>query len=308
MIYYVCGQLGCGPKVYGSFNGGRLEEFIPSRRMVVNDLHNPELRKHFTSKLARFHNLKFPITSKGMDPLQIAKDCLILFDNSVGHEYHRKFAAKMGNRDISWLFEFDWRAAYEWMIKVGQKVKTRQVLCTNDMNTANALIREEVDTFGELVTLVDYEFASMNPRGKDLGNHFLFHTLDVDSPTFLSDHDHPSEDFRRQIISDYLEAAKKFNTDGNWDEDGLDSVEHVLLEAEYGLMQKSLYFIGFVLEPKLPPNPMATDADLMFKFYVSYLNLYLFTTFLNFTELGGSSDQTIPTTKECIRHKIWSCF
>jgi len=271
LIYYLCGEIGCGPKIYGSFNGGRLEEFIPCRLMVTDDLNNSTLRQNFASKLARIHNLKLPITSKILDTLEMAKESLKLFDTADGHEYHQKLAAQMGPLDISYIFEFDWRSAIEWMIDVGKKFETRHVLCTNDMNIANALIRDKPDKFGEYVTLVDYELASMNPRGIDLGNHFLFHTIDVNSPTFLSGIDYPSEDLRQKIIGEYLEQSKIFHNGSDWDENGIDSIEHVLLEAEHGCLQKTLFFLGFMLEPKDETNPMSTDVEMMYKFYVSIL-------------------------------------
>ena len=267
LLYYKCGQLGYGPKIYGSFNGGRLEEFIPCHTLTINDLEDVNIRKQYAQKVARFHQLKLPLTSNRIYPLVHMKALFEKFDTSEGHAAVRHNSAKFGY-DTEWAFAIDWRNEHEWLCQTRSKIYSPDVLSTNDMNRANTLIRDTPDIYGERVTLVDYELASMNPRGKDLGNHFVMIVLDVFAPDFLSHANYPSEDYRREIIINYLDESKKINKDYKWDDEGRDSVEHLLLEAEYFALEKMLYFIAFITEPKEESDPICAEGTFA-NFYVS---------------------------------------
>lgn len=77
LLFGKFGELGLGPKLFGIFEGGRLEQFIPSHTLNVDDIGNDRLRKEVSLKLARMHNVQAPFeleTIKQIEHVQIKFD------------------------------------------------------------------------------------------------------------------------------------------------------------------------------------------------------------------------------------------
>lgn len=53
-----------GPKLYGVFPGGRLEEYIPARALTLQQLKDPEISLLIAKKLARVHVLQAPLVKE----------------------------------------------------------------------------------------------------------------------------------------------------------------------------------------------------------------------------------------------------
>ncbi|CAG2184163.1 unnamed protein product, partial [Oppiella nova] len=51
-----------GPKLYGVFAGGRLEEYIPSRCMEFSEFKSPPFSTAIARKLANIHGIDVPIS------------------------------------------------------------------------------------------------------------------------------------------------------------------------------------------------------------------------------------------------------
>lgn len=49
-----------GPKLYGIFPSGRLEQFINANSMAQNDMYVPELSREIATVMAKFHILEMP--------------------------------------------------------------------------------------------------------------------------------------------------------------------------------------------------------------------------------------------------------
>ena len=140
--------------------------------------------------------------------------------------------------------------------KFDSKIESPDVLSVNDMNHLNCLIREEPDQFGEFVTLVDYEMASMNPRGRDIANHFIMWHYKFDHSAQL---DYPDEETRRRMIGYYLAATAEIV--GKQLDAELDTVEHLLLESEFYAMMWLFQIYSEQLQPKQPPHMMSDPAN-----------------------------------------------
>lgn len=63
--------------------------------------------------------------------------------------------------DLAQIVTFDYKSAINWLENEAVNVNGRNAYCLNDMNRFNCLIRETPDQFNEVVTLIDYEFASI---------------------------------------------------------------------------------------------------------------------------------------------------
>ena len=92
------GELGLGPKLLGVFDGGRLEEFIPSRCLTTEDLvNNPLIRKQIMQKLARTHNLKnIPIDRRPFLDLNGLEGIWRKFETESEQEKFKEFCNQIG--------------------------------------------------------------------------------------------------------------------------------------------------------------------------------------------------------------------
>lgn len=214
LIYFENARLGNGPRIYGTFEDGRVEEFIPSHTLNETDLADARIRSEIAKKLARFHYLYFevPIPKVKLDLFKLAVGMFQRYDTVDGRQFLAKQGEVCGFPDIlSWAYSFDWKLECQFLCETEAKVNSREVLCTNDMNRLNCLVRDgewkcpllinarligHTDCFGERVTLIDYENASWNNRGKDWGNHFLFWLVEVPAPTMRSNLDYPNDEIR----------------------------------------------------------------------------------------------------------------
>ena len=261
--YVLMSQANLGPKIYGVFSGGRIEEFIPSRILSDTDLGNPKITGAFARKLARIHNMSPPIVKKPKDMFGLIE--AIRSDNLTD------FMEKTRNTEVPkgleaaaklWL-EFDLSAFVDWMIETFPTIKTRVVFSHNDMNRANCIIREGpgTETMAEVdkVILIDYEFCCYIWRGSDIGQHFHNRTIDVTKFTksamegetdsgkvnYQSDLKYPTEEERRYFIQEYVDEVKKLGTYQIDPE--LESVESMLIEAEFfGLLWNLLLCMWIV--------------------------------------------------------------
>lgn len=232
--------------MYGSFEGGRVEEYIPSRPMVDADFFDKKLQQQIAHKLALFHHMQIPMTNSRLEWVTVANERFEVSENDVSCLYHREMAHKVGFKDIEELLKWPWREADVWLNKTRLRIHSPNVLCTNDRNPTNTLIREQPDQLGEYITLIDFEAASICERGKDIGMQFWWH--------MSSGCDYPSEEIRSDFIRMYLNESQKLITEREWDPNGLDSVEHVLHEAEFFAIVGAYYMASFVFEPSLHPS------------------------------------------------------
>lgn len=244
LVFYTMSRLGFGPKLYGVFEGGRLEEFVEGRTLINEDVQNPDLMAAFAKNLFKFHALKLPMNRNY--PSFIEKIDLMLpdyvstwKDDVFSKETEAKF---QGQKDRA--AAFDIQSEFAWLKSVFPKIKTRRVFSHNDMNRANCLLREGVENAEEKVILIDYEMACYNYRGMDIGLHFHNRTFDVSNPMnrFRSGLDYPTEEERRHFVKAYLDEARK-QAAYEIDEEGLDSEDVLLLEAEFFNLVFQVFFL-----------------------------------------------------------------
>ena len=257
LLYVLMSQANLGPQIYGVFSGGRIEEFIPSRIPTDADLMNPKITGAFARKLARIHNMSPPIVKKPKD--------VFGFFATIRRDNYGELMNKMRTSGVpqgfeeasrTWL-EFDLPGFIDWMAETLPTIKTRVVFSLNDLNRANCIVREGpgTETMDELdkVIIIDYEFCSFCWRGSDIGQHFHNRTVDVSKMAsgeleYQSGLKYPSEEERRYFIQEYLDEVHKL---GTYQMDAeLDSVETVLIEAEFFGLLWNVFFIMWMVRDR----------------------------------------------------------
>ena len=239
LICHQQSKSGNGPKIYGFFPGGRVEEFIPSHTLGYDEAVQPEIIKDVASSYARYHcQGPIEIDKTRYDKMFQVKphstfvfkhprllDCWISFFSCCCRQ-----PAEKGLRFDSFL-ALDIAAELKLMKKVIHATASKHVILHYDTNYLNILVRDEPSEENKLKTvLIDYEASLYGPRLLDFVGHFNARMV---SPKGLSGYEIPNEEQRKFFVKCYSEEIRKLYPD-NFDEE-LDSEDHLMMEVDVGL-------------------------------------------------------------------------
>ncbi|KAJ6645404.1 Choline/ethanolamine kinase [Pseudolycoriella hygida] len=272
LVFYAMDLNKLGPKLYGSFDGGRVEQFLPSHMLREEDYkQRPETLLELARKLARFHSLDLPISQERYDVLNVCE----YYHRNRDFEKFRKLAKHLGVDDLSNFEEFDIKSEADWSRSLEDAVNGRIVTISGDVNKNNVLVRDEPDTFGERVMMIDYELCARDYRGRDIGQVFLMKIFEMKDGYFYICCDYPDEAWRRTFVEEYLKETRSLNY-FEWDEK-LDSVDHLLMEAEFFMFHSVQLFLGFFTNVKddSPLFNMPVDqAKSMVSVFMQMIDVY----------------------------------
>ena len=200
---------GFGAKVLGKFLNGLVEEYIESEAVDTADLlaDRALLRKvartmsdlHFrgTQASGLFHK-----ATRADVPLKVesqfwndVKHLIELAESVLDEARGDIILRRKWNGLHSRKFKTDCKALHEIVRPNCDRVKSPDVFCHNDVHAGNLLY----DRVKRSLTLIDYEYAGLGPRGFDLANFFCeFAGFECDCSKI------PDRDFRRKFLSFYL--------------------------------------------------------------------------------------------------------
>ncbi|GJM93329.1 hypothetical protein PR202_ga09876 [Eleusine coracana subsp. coracana] len=200
---------GQGPRLLGRFPNGRVEEFIHARTLSAADLRDPEISALVASKLREFHNLDMP----GLKSVLLwdrLRNWLKTAKNLCSPEEAKEFRLDNLENEITTL-ESKFSGDYHW---VG--------FCHNDLQYGNIMIDEETN----MLTIIDYEYASFNPVAYDIANHFCEMAADYHSqkPHILDYSKYPDVDEQKRFVQTYLSISGE--------EPDAEEVENLLLSID----------------------------------------------------------------------------
>lgn len=266
LVYYEMSRIGQGPKLYGVFEGGRLEEYIPSTTLSDDHLKDPKLRAEFARKLARYHTLQLPFPKKPADFLgQLETHHLKKFNRD---DFLANDIVKQTSVDIDLVSNYDVIREVNWLREELKTLNGRVQFCLKDMNRLNALVRDVPDDNNERIVLIDYEISSYMIRGNDLGCHYNMWSTDLAAADFVSTLSYPSSEIQLEYARSYLEEAKKLDT-YKWN-DEVDCPEQLVKESMYfSLVNMLLFFSMFVASYQNLGDELSTN-ELLIKVIVSF--------------------------------------
>ncbi|KAI6176974.1 hypothetical protein M3Y97_00856800 [Aphelenchoides bicaudatus] len=189
IVFALLSERNMGPKLYGVFDEGRIEEFIESRPLTTEELSKHEVCAEVAKLLARVHQLKIPILKR---PEYLHK----AFDRwnkqllkTVGKDHRFKVSDQFRDLMPNELSCEDLEKEVQYLKSQMAKSKSPVTFSHNDLQENNILLpnqkkRKDSNELG--LVFIDFEYASFNYRGFDFGNHFVEYTLcyDVDEPPY----------------------------------------------------------------------------------------------------------------------------
>ncbi|KAG8188365.1 hypothetical protein JTE90_019272 [Oedothorax gibbosus] len=195
--FMLLAERGLGPKLYGLFPTGRLEEYIPSR--ILNSVE--DFRSHSTAiakEMAKIHSLEVPVR-------KVEDFWHRHMENWLNYVEDKKSLRPKESFECLNMYKEE----MAWLTKEIKKINSPVVYCHNDLQGGNILLRQDTpskDVPG--IMLIDFEFGAYNYRGFDLANQlceWCFEYLTEDFPYFTWEFEKfPSVEEQVEFIRAYL--------------------------------------------------------------------------------------------------------
>jgi thiamine kinase-like enzyme len=237
-------KTGLGPKLYGVFPEGRVEEFIESHMMTRNDcLTDPSVRRDMSKILAKFHSLDLPICKEPYDFVTILDTMVHNFRRSIEDKFRANKILQKEGIDTSLIASYDYESDIKW-IRTAMKAEYHRIVFIHwDTHAGNVLIRNSPKEGESKVVLIDLQQACYNFRGKDLGLHLTSLMIDFTKPS-KEVLDFPPESYYIPLFQEYLDEVEKLGFLGrDFDRKSLENPRHLLFESLVGGVISVLYFL-----------------------------------------------------------------
>ncbi|KAG5191711.1 kinase-like domain-containing protein, partial [Tribonema minus] len=195
---------GLGPQLLGEFANGRIEEFLDAQTLTPELMRAPRMSAQIARQVAAMHALR----PAGLDTAP-----QLLRTLQRWHAMARAGAQlpRSSSGDVDVIAQLDACVA-ELRARLAA-TPSPTVFCHNDLQYGNVMYTcaEDGGSGGSDggsggLYLIDYEYASYNPRGFDVGNHFCEWCADYRgaAPHALDAARFPSDAQRRAFCAAYL--------------------------------------------------------------------------------------------------------
>ncbi|XP_038053259.1 choline kinase alpha-like isoform X2 [Patiria miniata] len=203
IIFSLLSERQQGPKLYGVFQEGRLEQYIPSRCLTTAELADPKFTVEIAEKLAKFHQLELPLC-------KVPRWLNQVLDKWTNLTLRMELDTPSDQRVLEEIRSHDLGKEVTFIKELIANSKSPVVFSHNDCQEGNILLAKgSPEIKDNSLVLIDYEYASYNYRASDFANHFCEWTIDYtkeSAPYFnLVPEDHPTEAQQLRFIRAYLE-------------------------------------------------------------------------------------------------------
>lgn len=249
VMFAILAERTLGPRLYGIFPEGRLEQYLPNTRMKTEQLSDPDISAEIASKLAHFHRMVMPFNK---EPTWLFATIDRYMDQVLRLKFLREAHVIKYNR----LMKLDLTAELENLRALLAATASPVVFCHNDVQEGNILILEGRDhSSTEKLMLIDFEYSSYNYRGFDFGNHFCEWMYDYTFDRWpfykATAENYPSREQQLHFIRNYLLKTEGY-PDGITHEDQTRMEDELLLEANrYALSSHFLWGLWSIIQARI---------------------------------------------------------
>ncbi|KAM8750227.1 choline/ethanolamine kinase [Acanthopagrus schlegelii] len=247
VMFAILAERTLGPKLYGIFPEGRLEQFLVNTRMHTEQLSDPAISAEIATKLARFHEMVMPFNKE-------PKWLFGTIDKYMDQVMKLNFTREAHVKKYKKLMKFDLPAELDSLRELLAATPSPVVFCHNDVQEGNILMLDDRDqtSTGKLM-LIDFEYSSYNYRGFDFGNHFCEWMYDYTYnqwPFFkASPENYPTREQQLCFIRAYLAEQNKHS---NITMDQTQIEEDMIIEANrYALASHFLWGLWSIIQAKI---------------------------------------------------------
>lgn len=235
-----------GPNLYATFDGGRLEEYLPSHPLTWIELTDDEISAVVARKIAAIHKLNVQ---------SLARKCDWLINKYNQYNDFLEKTVKRGvpkfsehtlvlTKDIAlFMIEIDFKPEIEYMSALFENSRAPLVFSHNDLHQNNILLKEsdKDQNLYDRIVLIDFEYCSYNYRSFDIANHLSEWCFDYSTEEYpyfsYSAERFPTEENQRRFLANYVNELSDIDFErgketSNSDEEKLDAFDKtdILLE------------------------------------------------------------------------------
>ncbi|KAM7041844.1 PREDICTED: choline kinase alpha [Sturnus vulgaris] len=249
VMFAILAERALGPKLYGIFPQGRLEEFIPSRKLSTEELSLPDISAEIAEKMARFHGMKMPFNKE-------PKWLFGTMEKYLNQVLRIKFTRESQTRKLNKLLSYNLPEEMKNLRAMLEATSSPVVFCHNDCQEGNILLLEgRENSENQKLMLIDFEYSSYNYRGFDIGNHFCEWMYDYSYEKYpffkASALKYPSKKQQLHFLSSYLSAFHDgFENLSNEEKSNLE--EEVLVEVNrFALASHFFWGLWSIIQAKI---------------------------------------------------------
>ncbi|KAM4617815.1 choline kinase alpha-like isoform 1-T1 [Discoglossus pictus] len=202
VMFAILAERSLGPKLYGIFPQGRLEQFVPSRKLETEELSLPDMSAEIAEKMARFHGMIMPFNKE-------PKWLFGTMEKYLKQVLKIKFTRESHARKLNKVLSYNLPKEMANLRSLLEATPSPVVFCHNDCQEGNILLLEGRENCEkQKLMLIDFEYSSYNYRGFDIGNHFCEWMYDYTYEQFpffkASFSKYPSKKQQLHFITSYL--------------------------------------------------------------------------------------------------------
>ncbi|XP_031968990.1 choline kinase alpha isoform X2 [Corvus moneduloides] len=249
VMFAILAERALGPKLYGIFPQGRLEEFIPSRKLSTEELSLPDISAEIAEKMARFHGMKMPFNKE-------PKWLFGTMEKYLNQVLRINFTRESQTRKLNKLLGYNLPQEMKNLRAMLEATSSPVVFCHNDCQEGNILLLEGRESSeNQKLMLIDFEYSSYNYRGFDIGNHFCEWMYDYSYEKYpffkASVPKYPSKKQQLHFLSSYLSAFQDgFENLSNEEKSKLE--EEVLVEVNrFALASHFFWGLWSIIQAKI---------------------------------------------------------
>ncbi|KAG7333201.1 hypothetical protein KOW79_003336 [Hemibagrus wyckioides] len=202
VMFAILAERQLGPKLYGIFPQGRLEQYVPSRKLATEELGNPSLSAEIAEKIAKFHKMRMPFNKE-------PKWLFGTMEKYMNQVQMVTFTREIHLHKFNQLMSYNLPQEMENLRCLLESTQSPVVFCHNDLQEGNILLlsgRENMEK--QKLMLIDFEYSSYNYRGFDIGNFFCewMYDYNCDTPPFFSTDtkNYPTKAKQMNFFQNYL--------------------------------------------------------------------------------------------------------
>ncbi|XP_055126408.2 choline kinase alpha isoform X8 [Symphalangus syndactylus] len=249
VMFAILAERSLGPKLYGIFPQGRLEQFIPSRRLDTEELSLPDISAEIAEKMATFHGMKMPFNKE-------PKWLFGTMEKYLKEVLRIKFTEESRIKKLHKLLSYNLPLELENLRSLLESTPSPVVFCHNDCQEGNILLLEgRENSEKQKLMLIDFEYSSYNYRGFDIGNHFCEWIYDYSYekyPFFRANiRKYPTKKQQLHFISSYLPAFQNDFENLSTEEKSIIEEEMLLEVNRFALASHFLWGLWSIVQAKI---------------------------------------------------------
>ncbi|GAX29368.1 hypothetical protein FisN_16Hh194 [Fistulifera solaris] len=197
LLRWLSQQHHLAPKLYGSFQNGRLEEFYPHHQPLSSCRDMIKYAPLIAQRMAQLHALPQEIVTISCQ--ERTRQWLTLAESLVvSHEKELTPLLQTLQHEWQWIESVLFHTTSA--ATPAQSFLAQRVLTHGDLQSLNVLVHQEDPTD---VRIIDYEYASYSPRGFDLANTFCEY-CDMNHLRADYEREYPTTTEQKEFLRSYL--------------------------------------------------------------------------------------------------------